>query len=375
MSYATTNPLGNGASSWNAVNRLYFTITSDTTHAVTPAGHTIDGTGSMELGFYTRSQDNSATGNQGAHYYGYYATGIYAGFPLYVVANRKFQHNNQGDGTDQYPEDPEWFQCPPCYGQGQVSPVHFWQGETTMYTTAGVNAGGWTGNFTFTPYTLGTNVYQENDDYVSSMTGTYNGASYEFTLAQPKIVPGGVNYDIWYSTTASMHVSGLSSGTHLTGAPFRGQDASNYTGFWAKTPNMAQTTNIWVAIRPSIPITGVTGTTPITVKTGTLTSGNGLSFANAPNRHWLQTGDQVTVANLCANANGTRTVTVVDNYSVSLGVSGTCTYAGYTGTGSATMTATSDTQNFTEILIGTGTMGTSSGKQYGGHVTLAGAVQ
>lgn len=352
--YAVTVP---GGTDWTTLNRLYFTLNTDTSYPINPGGHTIVGDGAMEVGWYIRSHDNTATGNQGAHYYSYISTGIYTGFPLYVVLNRRYQHNNQGDGTDYYPEDPEWFACPPCYGQGQVSPVHVFDGETTMYVTAGPNAGGWTGNFTFSPWTLGTEAYREPDDWISQMTGTYTGSAYQVTWGQPKIVPGGVLYNVYYSSAGSMHVNGLTSGTNS--GSFRGQDASNYTGIFWQSPNIAQATNMWVAIVPSIPIQAVTATSPITINTGSLTSGNvpaGVaSLAVAPNRHWLQTGDQVTVANLCANANGTRTVTVIDNYTVSLGVSGACSYSGYTGTGSASMTATSNTQNFTEILIGPGT--------------------
>lgn len=343
--YASTIP---GATNWTTLNRLYFTITSDTTYAmgtfISPNadGHTVDGIGTVELGWYIRSHDNSSQANQGSHYYTYISTGIYAGHPLYFVVNRKFQHNNCCNGADQYPEDAEFTAC--CQGLGNSTPIHVWDGETSMYVTAGPNLGrnpGWTGNFTFSPWTVGASPYSEPDDWVSALTGTYNGTAYEVSLEQPKLIPGGVNYHIYYSSANSMHVTGISSGT--SAGAFRGQDASNYTGFWWKSPNIAEATNMWVAIRPDIPIWAVTGTSPITVQTRT-----------PMDRHWLQTGNQVAIANLCAAANGTRTVTVIDNFTVSLGVSGACSYGGYVGTGSGTLTATSDTQNFTEILIGPG---------------------
>ena len=63
--------------------------------------------------------------------------------------------------------------------------------------------------------------------------------------------------------------------------------------------------------------------------------------------HFLSTGDTVTVVGVCANANGIKTVTVVDRYNVTLnGTSGPCSY----GAG-GTITATSDTTNFAELNI------------------------
>jgi len=254
--------------------------------------------------------------------------------------NRKVQHNNTAAPTQLWSEDPEYTMC--CWGQGDSTPVHWWDGETSFYLAAGVNIGAWTGNFNFGPFTLGTEQYAEPDDFVSALAGTYNGSNYEMVWSEPKLVPGGVNYHMYYSSTGSMHLNGLSSGT--SGGVSRGWDGSGssaYASVHWNSSNMAETTNMWVAIRPDIPIWSVTNTNPITIQT-----------RKPYDQHWLHTGDQVTIANLCPNANGTRTVTVIDAFTVSLGVNGTCSYSGYTGTSSGTMTATSDTANFTEILIG-----------------------
>jgi hypothetical protein len=89
-------------------------------------------------------------------------------------------------------------------------------------------------------------------------------------------------------------------------------------------------------------VSSATGSTPISL--------------NIYGGHFLETGDQVSVANVCANANGTRTVTVVDRDTVTLqGTSGACSL-GSTGT----ITATSETGNFAEFLVGDGTGTTPS---------------
>jgi hypothetical protein len=349
--YAMTVP---GGSDWTTINRMYFTMTSDTSMPL----YTANTSGSLQIGYYVRSHGNTNVQDQGAHYYNFVDSGIYAGQTLYFVMNRKPQHNNTQGPIDVYPEDPEWNASPLTPFQPQ--PVHWWDGETTFYIGAGPNLGGWTGNFKFSPFTLGAAPYREPDDFVSSMTGTFTGPNassvgrpnntYEVTWEEPKLVPGGVNYHLYYSSNGSMHVAGLSSG--IAGGTVRGPDGGGgaaYMNTWWNSPVLTKATNMWVALRPDMPIWTVTSTSPITIQT-----------RKPYDRHWLQTGDQVTIANLCATANGTRTVTVIDSYTVSLGVSGTCAYGGYTGTGSATMTALSNTQNFTEILIGPGGGGTTT---------------
>ena len=151
-------------------NRLYFTMTSDTSHALYPSNTS----GGVQIGYFVRSHDNSAVSNQGSHYYSFVDAGVYTGQTLYFVVNRKMQHNNTGSPTDVYPEDPEWNSC--CHGQGNSSPVHFWDGETTFYIGAGPNLGGWTGNFTLGPMTMGT-TSGEPDDFVSALTGTFTGSN------------------------------------------------------------------------------------------------------------------------------------------------------------------------------------------------------
>src|SRR5581483_2711901 len=347
QAWAQTVPAG---TDWTALNRMYFSITGDQTF------NTGGGPGAAgSIGYYIRSHDNSSSQNQGAHFYNYLYTSLYAGQPLYLVLNRKPIHNNTQGPTTLYAEDTEFNQC--CFGQGNSTPIHWWDGETTFYFEWGTTAGVWTGNFTVTPFSLGVTT-GEPDDYVAGVAGTYTGNNpglgktvgvYEVSWSEPKLVPGGVNYHVYYSSKGSMHVSGLSSGT--SSGSVRGWDGSGnsaYANVWWNSPHVSQSPNMWVAIRPDIPIWSVTGTSPITIKT------------RAPyDRHWLKTGDQVTVSNLCSTANGTRTVTVIDNFTLSLGVSGACSYSGYAGTGSGTITATSDTTNFTEILIGPGTTATS----------------
>jgi len=350
---------------WTKLNRLYFTITADTTNATLSRNY---GNG-LQFGYYIKSLNNNVSQNQGHHYYGNMDTGIYAGQPLYFVLNRKVQHSNTAaNGYDLYPEDPEYNAC--CGGDNAgYAPVHMWQGETYFYLAAGVNLAGWVGNFTFTPMTLGAESYQEPDDFVSNITGTYVGSgqesgfgqTYEVTWQDNRLIPGATNYHVYYNSTCSMHVCGLNNANTVSGGAVRGQnqgstDASPYgTTYW-NSPVMGAVTNLWVAIRPDMNIW--------TVKQ----QGAGVNIqvqTRSPyDRHWLQTGDQVSIANLCPAANGTRTVTVIDNYTVDLGVQGSCSYAGYTSSSSGTMTATSNTQNFSEILIGPGTGGGGGGGSF-----------
>jgi hypothetical protein len=295
-------------------------------------GDTSGGGHWLEFGTYTRhiTEPDPPNSGQGAHYYHFLDANSKANKWVWVELNQHPQHLQGMAGGTEWNEDPEW------YTQNHLDvPTHYFDGMTHFYW--GTNMGGTevlrTAGKTCTwgPWTLDT-VTGGSDTWVSSITGTYNTTSgrYELSFNSPKQIPGGATYTVRYSTS-SMRTNGWSSGT--TGGTTTGEDGSDYTGVNYQTPVVSEQTRMYIAVRPDINIASVSSTSPVTI--------------NTLRNHDLATGDTVNVTGLCATANGARTVTVVDRDTVSLGVSGACTY-----TSGSKITPTDETKNFAEMLVG-----------------------
>jgi len=155
---------------------------------------------------------------------------------------------------------------------------------------------------------------------------TYSGTNYEVAWAGVK--NQSITYDVRHSTAGSIRTIGWSSATSDGTSTNTGDD---YTGVF-KTFALAEAPFISVGIRPRMTVTAATAATPIQITTGV--------------GHSLVTGMTVSVAGVCANANGTKTVTVVNRTQFTLnGTASPCAYGGSGGT----VTTTSESEGFYEI--------------------------
>ncbi len=325
-----------GAFSIN-INRMRFSYKCSVDVAAYAGGTT--GQHWLEVGTYVREPIGTVTnsGSQGQHYYHFFNSPSKANEWVSVEMNRMAQHKVGGDPFTNWREDPEW------YAPTQTIPAHYYDGMTHLYWSS-VNSPELKQQYitcSYGPFTLDT-VSAGADAFVSGITGVYNPVSSKYDLSwnTAKMVPGGVTFDVNYATS-SMRTNGWSTGT--SAGSVTGQDSLAYTGVNFSTPVVARAPTMYVAIRPRMP--AVTATVPVSAIQLSTTV-----------EHFLTTGDAVTIAGVCANANGSRVVTVVDAFNFTLnGTSGPCSYAAPGGT----IIATDNTRNFAELRIG-GSNGPSS---------------
>ncbi len=284
----------------------------------------------IQWGTYIRAHDDPNAGNQGQHYYHLFNPNVYANKWITLDINRHPQWRVGAQTGTEFEDDPEW------NASTQTSKVHYFDGITHFYPVDTEASADGKLNGVACYFDDATFRYApgEPDGFVASVSTTHSGSAYEVSWSTGKNI--STQYDVRYSN-ASMKSTGWSNGTS-GGTVTTTSDTA--WAFWSKTtPEVA---SFYVGIRPHMNVTAATSGTPIRLDT---------YFA-----HNLTTGDQVSVAGVCSAANGTRTVTVVDYNSLTLdGTSGSCSY----GSG-GTVTATSETKNFAEYLIGTAAASTGS---------------
>jgi hypothetical protein len=278
------------------------------------------------LGTYIKNPTTIDTSSdQGLHYYHYGNYSLYANQWIYLDYNSTPSHLVTDSSNPNYPNDPGW---------NGTSGYHYWDGMMHWYLSTEsdwpASGGPWTCDMGAVYFKQKTG---EAPDWVPAQTITYNpnATRWEVSWYGPK--NGVVTYQIMYSTAGSLRAAGFSTGTS------GGTVSTPGTGYGNTYWNSPTTTasNMWVAIRPIMPVTSVSGGggSPVQITT----------FVG----HGLATGDAVNVAGVCTGANGNQTVTVVDRTHFTLnGTSAACTYSGTGGT----VTATSDTTNFAEIFTG-----------------------
>jgi hypothetical protein len=289
--------------------------------------------GAMEIGTYIAGHGD--TGGT-SHYYHQLNPTFYSGQWAYFTINQTPQHQVSDSGGAMYPPDPSW-------NTPSGTPVHYMDGLTSWYIDGSLGSIP-SGACTYDAVYFDT-VSGEPDAYVATVETTYNSGTNkaEVNWAAPKNVPGGESYQVRYSTSGSLKSAGFNSG--VDGGSVRGPDSSGYVNTrWTSGAFSSQPARVWVAIRPNVAVASVTGGTPLK-----------LTF-QSPYYHPFTTGETVSIANVCAAVNGTHTVTVVDNLSVTVdGASGSCSYGGL---GNGTATSLNNTNGFTEVLLGDST-GTS----------------
>lgn len=316
--------------SWDtAYDRLQFEVTCD--HNITRRS---DGGDILELGTFLVNHSNTNPDNTDVHYYHLFDMNLYANVKSTMVISAHPQHQRGFDANTNWPNEPS-------LNGSDGANVGYMDGLISWYwASEGTNTGQWMGvTCWFDNYNISK---QSNapDEWVSTLTGTYNGSAYEITWDGPKNATASA--ELRYSS-ASMRTNGWSTGTSAGSASTPG---SAFTGV-LKTVSIAQSATEYFAIRPTMLVSGAAtsgGKTEITTYVG----------------HALTTGDQVTVASIggCTSANSTDTVTVVDRLNFTLNSSTGCNSA-YTSGG--TVLATSDTTNFVEFSITSATGGSTHG--------------
>lgn len=194
------------------------------------------GSGTMEVGTYVKTRNDTTSNYQGQHYYHTVTANIHAGRWVLFTMNRRPTHRVGNPGSQDYPDDPEWTN--PSTG----APVHYFDGLTRFYFTLYAdNSQGAT--CYFDDFYFDT-VTGEPDASVFTTTATHSGTAYEVAWNGPKNQT--VTYDIRYSTT-SMKPNNFLSGADGGSATTPGND---YTGVFWKGPNMPEQPVFYVAIRP-----------------------------------------------------------------------------------------------------------------------------
>jgi hypothetical protein len=276
------------------------------------------GESNFNAGTYIRNHDNSGgTSYQGSHYYHSMGFNMYNGEWMWMEFNRHPQHQVGGSGSTNWIDDPEF---------GGAENVHYMDGLTRWYwDTIGTQ---WENAVcTFDNIGFWTDTGRAPEEYVSSVNLTYSGTAYSLTWAGVK--EQDITYDIRHSTSASLRTIGWNTATS------DGTTTTTGTAYVviAKSVTAARSDQVWFGIRPRMNVTAASGT-PIQLTTGV--------------GHSLVTGMAVSVASVCANANGNQTVTVVNRTQFTLdGTSGACSYGGSGGTA----TTTSNSQGFYEITF------------------------
>lgn len=279
--YPDTYAAGNIVSgTWNPnFNRFQWEMqcTNSYVHSSSPSDQMFN------LGTYVK---DPSTPGQADHWYHWFWPNTYANRVTHFIATRTPQHTNQlGSNWAEFMEDASYYQ-PLSY-----QPMHYWDGLQDFYIEA--YAGGdpaWQSfscqfsNFRFllTP--------GEADTYVANLAANWHPTTgsngvYEVSWMAPAYVPGGVSYEVRYSTTGSCHGrwSACTSGGSASGA-----DNSAYVATMWKSPQMPEAANIWIGVRPTYSIMSATGDSgkPIVVTTFTghdIPSGDTVSVSGLPN--------------------------------------------------------------------------------------------
>lgn len=145
----------------------------------------------------------------------------------------------------------------------------------------------------------------EPEEWVCGKSILYSGTKYQITINGPKqncgycgLVP--VTYNFYYSTSGSMKVSGISSGTSAGSADLDTSLTSQIAGY--DSPAMAQANTIWWAIRPKMAVFKTSG------------SGQSPIWVWSWDDYGMSTGDHVTVAGVAGNTAANQTNVALTDY-------------------------------------------------------------
>jgi hypothetical protein len=264
------------------------------------------GKAGIEWGTYSRNllDPNPSESGQGQHFYHGFQATVYHGQWIYVEFNDVVHHIVGDYSGMNYARDPTYFR--PQDGAGSL-PVHYYDGMTHWYFAGtyilNPNSHVYNGTCHFANITAASdNNAAENWVYSTAITylptANSGAGGYEVNWSAPKLVPGGVVYDLRYSTS-SMRANGWKTGTPA--GTQTSLDGSAYTNVTWVSPAMPAATNMYFALRPRMRILGVTSTSPMIVTPAVDSN--------------LSPGDEVTIAGALQSdnvtlhpANGTWTV-------------------------------------------------------------------
>jgi len=236
----------------SSLNRMTFSYLC--TQGVTDGGpaHTV------EIGTYILPHGYGDTGYKGQHYYHFLSPNVYASQPVYVTLNQRPEHRVTITPPEQLPDDPEYYY--PTLSE-PVNTLHYFDGLTAWYFDWVYNQNvGQTckisGPVQFSQESGGLDGLSVASaagpqGYIGSITATYSGPMTGYPHGRYEVVfQAAANvsqtYSIAYSTS-DMHVGGFSNGTS-------GGTVTNtggvYTGVHWYSPDMPQTSSMYVAIQP-----------------------------------------------------------------------------------------------------------------------------
>jgi hypothetical protein len=278
-------------------------------------------TGGVQVGTYVKRHDDPTHTEKGLHYYHEIGTEVFANRWFYVVLNGTPSARQGTTAPTTGWVEPPWY--------GGAAQGRYWDGMTAWYWDTQGNWGGLTCDYD--AVTMGI-TEGEPDAYVSSISATYDGTRYRTAWNSFKDSGRSYTYEVRYSTS-DIKTIGWSNATD--GGTVNSPDDGYPWTYWQSAP-VAESSLMYVGIRPRMRVASATCGSPVTINTHSL--------------HYLQTGDQVNVSGVCTSgANGTRTVTVVDTDTITLdGTTGSGSYSSGTGT----VTATSETSRFSQVLVG-----------------------
>jgi hypothetical protein len=283
------------------VNRLSFPISYSSIGNV----NSINKQGAFYIGTYVKGGGNvqNVHNSPGMHYYHYGPPfTMYPGRNMKVEVNAAPDHQVGASGAAVWPNDPSYngvWQYSGWTGYDSTTHFHYFDGLTSWYVNGDYGQNGTPLTMTVGAETLYTTL-NEPEELVRTRTIVWaptrvsdSQPGYEVGWITPKYT--NLNYEVRYSTTGSLKTAGFSTGTTGgTPSPVQSQ-GSPYGGTLWVSPTMSERANIWVGIRPTDSIAGMTQ------------SGQGPIWIVTQDDLGMSVGDHVTVSNVSGNTNANQT--------------------------------------------------------------------
>ncbi len=280
-----------------ASNRLEFTIS----YTNSGSYNTTNTQGAFYVGTYVKGGGNVPdVHHPGQHFYHYGPPfTMYPGRVMKVDVNAAPDHEVGAAGGAVWPNDPYYsgvWQYPGWAGYDATTHFHYFDGLTSWYINGNYGQSGTPNTMTVGQTSLYT-ASGEPEELIRTRTIVWTPkrvsdgqAGYEVAWTTPK--NSNIQYQVNYSSSGSLKTSGFSTGTN--GGTVLSQ-GSAYTGALWVSPTMSEQGNIWVGIRPTDSISGMTrsGQSPIWVVT--------------QDDLGMQVGDHVTVSSVSGNTNANQT--------------------------------------------------------------------
>jgi hypothetical protein len=228
-----------------------------------------NGVQNASLGTFARGAADTDSGSLGAHWYHYGSIGSYAGQWMKVESNLTPTYAVGTDPNYNWPSDPTYNGW--IYSPWPGGPRHYFDALTPIY---------WEASWPDAPNSTDTSVYYSPWQFSTALNepeeevqlralqwapsrDTLNTPGYELYWWTPGNFAG--SYEVRYSTTGSLKGQGFSHGICKNGTTTCDSNdtvpggQSLYAGLRWQSSSMALQPNIWVGMRPTVPVSGVSG--------------------------------------------------------------------------------------------------------------------